>query len=52
MDKKRQIKANKTQIIKDYKDCKEKILYHIQNLVNIISEIEPTYNYLLIDLSI
>ena len=33
------------------KDCKEKILYHIQNLVNIISEIEPTYNYLLIDLS-
>ena len=33
------------------KDCKEKILYHIQNLLNIISEIEPTYNYLLIDLS-
>ena len=34
------------------KDCKEKILYHIENLVNIISNIEPTYNYLLIDLSI
>ena len=33
------------------KDCKEKILYHIQNLITIISEIEPTYNYLLIDLS-
>jgi len=33
------------------KDCKEKILYHIQKLVTIISELEPTYNYLLIDLS-
>ena len=33
------------------KDCKEKILYHIQNLLNLINEIEPTYNYLLIDLS-
>lgn len=33
------------------KDCKEKILYHIQNLLDLINEIEPTYNYLLIDLS-
>ena len=33
------------------KDCKEKILFHIENLVNIISDLEPTYNYLLIDLS-
>jgi len=33
------------------KDCKEKILYNIQKLVTIISELEPIYNYLLVDLS-
>ena len=32
-------------------DCKEKINMHIQKLIHITSELEPTYNYLLLDLS-
>ena len=33
-------------------DCKEKLLNQIGRLVNIITDLEPTYNYLLIDLSL
>ena len=33
------------------KDCKEKMRNHITKLINITSKLEPTYNYLLIDLS-
>ena len=32
-------------------DCKEKINMHIQKLIKITSELEPTYSYLLLDLS-
>jgi hypothetical protein len=32
-------------------DCKDKIKKHIEKLIRITSNIEPTYNYLLIDLS-
>jgi len=44
MDKKRQILANKTQIIKDYKDCKEKVnyCYDFDN----IDSIKKLYNFL------
>jgi len=33
------------------KDCKEKMRNHITKLINITIKLEPTYNYLLIDLS-
>lgn len=33
------------------KDCKEKMRNHIKKLIDITGKLEPTYNYLLIDLS-